>query len=345
MMQFTAEQIAAFVGGRVIGNPSVQVHDVSPIEDGKQGTLSYVTEEKYLPHLATTAASVVLVTESLLSTLDFRLSTKATIVAVENARQAIGQLLQGVSEFLRPRKQGVEQPAFIAEGVSLPDDCYIGAFAYIGHNVKLGKGVQIYPQAYIGDHVTIGDNTIIYAGVKIYDHCQVGKDCIIHSGCVIGADGFGFEPDANGINHKIPQIGSVIIADDVELGANTTVDRAMMGNTYVGPNTKVDNLVQIAHNVQVGDSSFLCAQVGIAGSTTIGKHCILAGQVGVAGHITVADNVICGAQTGVAGSIRQPGQYQGSPAIDAMNWRRSSVVFKNLPDMQRDVNNLKKNAQ
>lgn len=342
MMQFTAEQIAAFVGGKVIGTPSVQVHDVSPIEDSKEGTLSYVTEAKYLPSLASAGASVVLISEDLYSEA---LATSATVILVPNARQAIGQLLQGVSEFLRPRKQGVEQPAFIAEGVSLPYDCYIGAFAYIGHNVKLGKGVQIYPQAYIGDHVTIGDNTIIYAGVKIYDHCQVGKDCIIHSGCVIGADGFGFEPDANGINHKIPQIGSVIIADDVELGANTTVDRAMMGNTYVGPNTKVDNLVQIAHNVQVGDSSFLCAQVGIAGSTTIGKHCILAGQVGVAGHITVADNVICGAQTGVAGSIRKPGQYQGSPAIDAMNWRRSSVVFKNLPDMQRDVNNLKKNAQ
>ena len=345
MMQFTAEQIAAFVGGKVIGDPSVQVHDVSPIEDGKEGTLSYITDAKYLPHLATTQSSVILVTDSLLSTFDFRLSTKATIVAVANARQAIGQLLQGVSEFLRPRKQGVEQPVFIADGVKLPEDAYVGAFAYIGQNVKLGKGVQIYPQTYIGDHVTIGDNTIIYAGVKIYDHCQIGKDCIIHSGCVIGADGFGFEPDANGINHKIPQIGSVIIADDVELGANTTVDRAMMGNTYVGPNTKVDNLVQIAHNVQVGDSSFLCAQVGIAGSTTIGKHCILAGQVGVAGHITVVDNVICGAQTGVAGSIRKPGQYQGSPAIDAMNWRRSSIVFKNLPDMQRDVNTLKKNAQ
>ncbi len=342
MMQFTAEQIAAFVGGRVIGAPKVEVHDVSSIEAGKEGTLSYVTDAKYLPHLATTAASVVLLSKELYSET---LATSATLILVENARQAIGQLLQGVSEILRPKKQGVEQPVYIANGVSVPEDCYIGAFAYIGQHVKLGKGVQIYPQAYIGDHVTIGDNTIIYAGVKIYDYCQIGKDCIIHSGCVIGADGFGFEPDANGVNHKIPQIGSVIIADDVELGANTTVDRAMMGNTYVGPNTKVDNLVQIAHNVQVGDSSFLCAQVGIAGSTTIGKHCILAGQVGVAGHITVADNVICGAQTGVAGSIRQAGQYQGSPAIDAMNWRRSSIVFKNLPDMQRDVNNLKKNAQ
>jgi UDP-3-O-[3-hydroxymyristoyl] glucosamine N-acyltransferase len=249
-------------------------------------------------------------------------------------------LLQGVSEFLRPRKHGVEQPAFVAEGTTLPDDTYIGAFAYIGKGVKLGKGVQIYPQAYIGDYTAIGDNTVIYSGVKIYDHCTIGRDCIIHSGCVIGADGFGFEPDAQGVNRKIPQIGTVVIEDDVEIGANTTIDRAMMGETRVRKNVKIDNLVQVAHNVQVGESTFLCAQVGIAGSTSLGHHCIMAGQVGVAGHISVADQVICGAQTGVAGSIRQAGQYQGSPAIDAMNWRRSSVVFKHLPELQRELQQL-----
>lgn len=341
-MKFTAQQIAAFVGGEVIGNPSVEVHDVSPIEQGLAGTLSYVTDQRFMPALAGTGASVVLLTRDL---YDASLTCSATLILVPNARQAIGQLLQGVAEFLRPRKKGVEQPSHIDESVALPDDAYIGAFAYIGKGVKLGKGVQIYPQAYIGDYTTIGDNTIIYSGVKIYDHCTVGRDCIIHSGCVIGADGFGFEPDAEGINRKIPQIGVVVIEDDVEIGANTTIDRAMMGETRVKTNVKIDNLVQVAHNVQVGESTFLCSQVGIAGSSSVGKHCILAGQVGVANRVSVADNVICGAQAGVAGSIRQAGTYQGSPAMDAGNWRRAAVVFKYLPDMRRDIDELKKQSK
>jgi UDP-3-O-[3-hydroxymyristoyl] glucosamine N-acyltransferase len=336
-MQFTAQQIAAFVSGEIIGSPEVQIHDVSPIEQGIAGTLSYVTDQRFLPALASTKASVVLLTRDL---YDPSLTTAATLILVPNARQAMGQLLQGVAEFLRPRRQGIEQPSFVAEGVAIPEDAYVGAFAYIGKGVKIGKGVQIYPQTFIGDYTQIADNTIIYSGVKIYDHCTIGKDCIIHSGCVIGADGFGFEPDAEGVNRKIPQVGTVVIEDDVEIGANTTIDRAMMGETRVKKNAKIDNLVQVAHNVQVGDSTFLCAQVGIAGSTTVGKHCILAGQVGVANRLTVADNVVCGAQTGVASSIRQAGQYQGSPAIDAMNWRRSSVVFKNLPEIQRQLNQL-----
>lgn len=336
-MQFTAQQIAAFVSGEIIGSPEVQIHDVSPIEQGIAGTLSYVTDQRFLPALASTKASVVLLTRDL---YDPSLTTAATLILVPNARQAMGQLLQGVAEFLRPRRQGIEQPSFVAQGVAIPEDAYVGAFAYIGKGVKIGKGVQIYPQTFIGDYTQIADNTIIYSGVKIYDHCTIGKDCIIHSGCVIGADGFGFEPDAEGVNRKIPQIGTVVIEDDVEIGANTTIDRAMMGETRVKKNAKIDNLVQVAHNVQVGDSTFLCAQVGIAGSTTVGKHCILAGQVGVANRLTVADNVVCGAQTGVASSIRQAGQYQGSPAIDAMNWRRSSVVFKNLPEIQRQLNQL-----
>lgn len=341
-MQFTAQQIAAFVSGEIIGSAEVTVNDVSPIEQGKPGTLSYVTDQRFLPALATTEASVVLLTRDL---YDTSVTCKATLILVPNARQAIGTLLQGVAEFMRPRKTGVEQPAFVDASVTLPEDAYIGAFAYIGKGVRLGKGVQIYPQAYIGDYTTIGDNTIIYSSVKVYDHCTVGRDCIIHSGCVIGADGFGFEPDEQGVNHKIPQIGTVVIEDDVEIGANTTIDRAMIGETRVKKNVKIDNLVQVAHNVQVGESTFLCAQVGIAGSTTMGHHCIMAGQVGVAGHITVADQVICGAQTGVAGSIRKAGQYQGSPAIDAMNWRRSSVVFKHLPEVQQQLNQLTKNKE
>ncbi len=338
-MQFTAQQIAAFVSGEIIGQADVTINDVSPIEQGRPNTLSYVTDQRFLPALAGTEASVVLLTRDL---YDASLSTKATLILVPNARQAIGLLLQGVAEFLRPRKKGVEQPSFIAEGVSVPDDAYVGAFAYIGKGVQIGQGVQIYPQAYIGDYTRIGDNTVIYSGVKIYDHCTVGKDCIIHSGCVIGADGFGFEPDAEGVNHKIPQIGSVTIEDDVEIGANTTIDRAMMGETRVKKNAKIDNLVQVAHNVQVGESTFLCAQSGIAGSTTVGKHCILAGQAGIANRVTIADNVVLGAKAGAVGSIRQAGQYQGMPAIDAMAWKRASIVFKSLPELQRQINQLTK---
>ena len=338
-MQFTAQQIAAFVSGEIIGQADVTINDVSPIEQGRPNTLSYVTDQRFLPALAGTEASVVLLTRDL---YDASLSTNATLILVPNARQAIGILLQGVAEFLRPRKKGIEQPSFIAEGVSVPDDAYVGAFAYIGKGVQIGQGVQIYPQAYIGDYTRIGDNTVIYSGVKIYDHCTVGKDCIIHSGCVIGADGFGFEPDAEGVNQKIPQIGNVIIEDDVEIGANTTIDRAMMGETRVKKNAKIDNLVQVAHNVQVGESTFLCAQSGIAGSTTVGKHCILAGQAGIANRVTIADNVVLGAKAGAVGSIRQAGQYQGMPAIDAMAWKRASIVFKSLPELQRQINQLTK---
>ena len=254
----------------------------------------------------------------------------------------MGQLLHLVAKAMNPVRRGVEQPSFVSEGVSVPDDAYIGAFAYIGRNVRLGKGVQIYPNVFIGDNVTIGDNTILYAGVKIYYNCVIGANCIMHAGVVVGSDGFGFEPDAQGVNQKIPQIGNVIIKDDVEIGANTTIDRAMMGSTIIRRNAKLDNLVQVAHNVEVGESTFLCAQVGIAGSSKIGKHCILAGQVGVAGHIEITDNCIFGAQTGIPNSIRKPGTYMGYPAIDAATWRRSVVGFKQLPDLLKKVNDLAK---
>ena len=240
----------------------------------------------------------------------------------------MGQLLQLVSKAMNPAKKGIEQPSFVGEGVDVPADAYVGAFAYVGKNVKLGKGVQIYPHVYIGDNVTIGDGTVLYDGVKIYAHCKVGAQCILHAGVVVGSDGFGFEPDAQGVNQKIPQIGNVIIEDDVEIGANTTIDRAMMGATIIHRNVKIDNLVQIAHNVEVGESTFLCAQVGIAGSTKVGKHCVLAGQVGVAGHLEIADNCVFGAQSGIPGNIRKPGMYMGYPAIDAATWRRAVVRFK-----------------
>lgn len=339
-MEFSAKQIAMLLGGKLYGDGDKKVSDVSPIESATEGKLCFLCDEKYMPYLAETKASVVLVTAALLG--DKTPESQAAVIAVENARGAMAQLLQLVAKAMNPARRGIEQPAYISEGVEVPEDAYIGAFAYIGKNVRLGKGVQIYPQVYIGDNVQIGDNTILYAGARVYYNCVVGANCILHAGVVVGADGFGFEPDAQGVNQKIPQIGNVVIEDDVEIGANSTVDRAMMGSTRIHKNVKIDNLVQVAHNVEVGESTFMCAQVGVAGSTKIGSHCILAGQAGVAGHIEIADRCVFGAQAGVAGSVRKPGMYQGSPAIDAMNWRRSSVGFKQLPDLMRRINELEK---
>lgn len=314
------------------GNSRAMVSDVAPIEQAEAGHLSFVTEEKYLPYLGNTKAGVVLITRSLvegkIAFPDGEGKAGGAFILVENARGAMGQLLQIVSKAMNPPRKGVEQPSFVAEGVEIPEDAYIGAFAYIGANVRLGKGVQIYPNAYIGEDSVIGDNTVVYAGVKIYARSRIGANCILHAGVVVGGDGFGFEPDAQGVNQKIPQIGNVIIEDDVEIGANTTIDRAMMGSTVIRRNAKIDNLVQIAHNVEVGESTFLCAQVGIAGSTKIGRHCVLAGQVGVAGHIEIADNCVFGAQSGVPNSVRKPGTYMGYPAIEAGLWRRAVVRFK-----------------
>ncbi len=337
-MEFSAQQIAMLLGGKIMGDANRKVSDVGPIESAHEGQLSFLCDAKYLPHLSQTGASVVLMTDSIV----FEGETNATIIRVENARAAMGQLLALVAKAMNPAKQGIEQPCFVSEGVVVPEDAYIGAFAYIGKNVQLGKGVQIYPHTYIGDNVKIGDNTILYSGVKIYYNCVVGKDCILHAGVVVGSDGFGFEPDAKGVNQKLPQIGNIIIEDDVEIGANTTVDRAMMGSTIIRRNAKLDNLVQVAHNVEIGESTFMCAQVGVAGSTKVGGHCILAGQVGVAGHITIADNCIFGAQSGIANNVKKSGMYQGSPAIDAMNWRRSIVGFKNLPDIMKRLQELEK---
>ncbi len=337
-MEFSAQQIAMLLGGKITGDANRKVSDVGSIETAKEGQLTFLCDAKYITHLPSTNASVVLMTDS----IPFEGDTQATIIRVENARAAMGQLLALVAKAMNPAKQGIEQPCFISEGVAIPEDAYIGAFAYIGKNVRLGKGVQIYPHTYIGDNVKIGDNTILYSGVKVYYNCIIGQDCILHAGVVIGSDGFGFEPDAKGINQKLPQIGNVIIEDDVEIGANTTVDRAMMGSTIIRRNAKLDNLVQVAHNVEIGESTFMCAQVGVAGSTKVGSHCILAGQVGVAGHITIADNCVFGAQSGIANHVKKPGMYQGSPIIDAMNWRRSVVGFKQLPDIMKRLQELEK---
>ena len=340
-MEFSAQQIAMLLGGKITGDANRKVSDVGSIESAHEGQLTFLCDAKYLPHLSSTGASVVLMTDS----IPFEGETNATLIRVENARAAMGQLLTLVAKAMNPPKQGVEQPSFISEGVTIPENAYIGAFAYIGKNVQLGKGVQIYPHTYIGDNVKIGDNTILYSGVKVYYNSVIGKDCILHAGVVIGSDGFGFEPDAKGVNQKLPQIGNVIIEDDVEIGANSTVDRAMMGATIIRRNAKLDNLVQVAHNVEIGESTFMCAQVGVAGSTKIGAHCILAGQVGVAGHITVTDNCVFGAQSGIANHVKKAGMYQGSPVIDAMNWRRSVVGFKQLPELMKKLQELEKKIQ
>lgn len=331
-MEFSAQQIAGLLGGALYGNANAMVRDVAPIEQAQAHHLSFITDEKYLPYLTTSKAGVILITRSVVEGKvtfpEGEGKAGGAVILVDNARGAMGQLLSLVSKAMNPPKQGIEHPCCISEGVQVPADAYIGAFAYIGKNVRLGKGVQIYPNVYIGDNVTIGDHTVLYAGVRVYAHCVIGKDCILHAGVVVGSDGFGFEPDAQGVNQKIPQIGNVIIEDDVEIGANTTIDRAMMGSTIIRKNAKIDNLVQIAHNVEIGEGTFCCAQVGIAGSTKIGKHCVLAGQVGVAGHIEIADNCMFGAQSGVPGNVRKPGVYMGYPAIDAATWRRAVVRFK-----------------
>jgi len=321
------------LGGEIIGDKSRMVGNVAGLEVAKAGDLCFLGDDKYLPYLTTTQASVVLISRG----IAYEGETSATLIRVENARGAMAQLLSAVAEVLNPKRRGIEQPAYITEGVAVPEDAYIGAMAYIGRNVRLGKGVQIYPQVYIGDNVVIGDNTILYPGVKIYYNCQVGKDCILHAGVVIGSDGFGFEPDAQGIYHKVPQIGVVVIEDDVEIGANTTIDRAMMGETRIKKNTKLDNLIQIGHNVQVGESTVLCAQVGVAGSSTIGNHCMLTGQVGVAGHINIVDGCVFGGQSGVTGNIKKPGMYIGTPAIEAGVGRRVMAVMKHLPEMWEKI--------
>jgi UDP-3-O-[3-hydroxymyristoyl] glucosamine N-acyltransferase len=340
-MEFSAQQIAMLLGGKVTGDADRKVSDIGSIENAKEGQLTFLCDAKYINHLPTTNASVVLMTES----IDFEGETNATIIRVENARAAMGQLLSLVAKAINPAKQGVEQPSFVSEGVVIPEDAYIGAFAYIGKNVQLGKGVQIYPHTYIGDNVKIGDNTIVYAGVKIYYNCAVGKDCILHAGAVIGADGFGFLPKPDGTFDKIPQLGNVIIEDNVEIGANTCVDRAKTDSTIIRKGVKLDNLIQIGHNVEIGENTVSSAQTGIAGTTKVGHNCFLAGQVGIADHLTIGNYVKIGSQSGLDKDVPDGEIRFGSPALPGINYHRSFAVFKTLPELQRRVAALEKAAK
>lgn len=339
-MEFTAKQIAEFIQGTVEGNENATVNTFAKIEEGVPGAISFLSNPKYIHYIYETKSSIVLIDND----LHLEKDVDTTLIRVPNAYEAVAKLLS-LYEMSKPKKKGVDPLAFIASSAKIADDCYIAPFAYIGENVIIGKGTQVYPHATIYDNITIGENCIIYPNVSIYHGCKIGNNVILHSGCVIGADGFGFAPTENGYD-KIPQIGIVTIEDNVEIGANTCVDRSTMGSTYIRKGVKLDNLVQIAHNVEVGENTVMSAQVGVAGSTKIGKWCMFGGQVGIAGHAVIGDKVFSGAQAGIAGSIRKGHvTVQGTPAIDSKNFARSSVVYKNLPEMYANVNRLTKEVE
>ena len=338
-MEFSAQQIADFLHGEIIGDNQVKVNNLSKIEEGKPGTLTFLANPKYTHHIYTTQASIVLVNRD----FEPEQKIKATLIKVDDAYSCLAQLLNLVNQ-ARPEKKGIDKDTCIAASATISQSVYIGAFAYVSENVKVGENVKIYPQVYIGDNVTIGDNTILYPGVKIYHDCVIGKNCIIHAGAVIGADGFGFAPH-NGTYVKIAQIGNVIIEDQVEIGANTTIDRATMGSTIVRKGAKLDNLIQVAHNVEIGENTVMAAQVGVAGSTKRGSHCMVGGQVGFAGHITIGDRVNIGAQSGIPNHVSSDASILGYPAVPAREFARSTVMIKKLPELNQTVKQLQKEIE
>ena len=339
-MEFTAKQIAEFIQGTVEGDENATVHTFAKIEEGVPGAISFLSNPKYTHYLYDTQSSIVLVDKA----LKLEKETKATLIRVDNAYDAVAKLLT-LYEMSKPKKKGIDPLAYIAPTAQIGEDCYIAPFAYVGENVRIGKGTQIYPHTTVYDHASVGENCILYPNVSVYHDCKVGNRVILHSGCVIGADGFGFAPTPHGYD-KIPQIGIVTIEDDVEIGANTCVDRSTMGSTYIRKGVKLDNLVQVAHNVEVGAHTVMSAQVGVAGSTKIGQWCMFGGQVGIAGHAVIGDQVRSGAQAGIAGSIRKGhATVQGSPAIEAKNFARTRVLFKNRPEMYSDLNRMKKEIE
>ncbi len=339
-MEFTAKQIAEFIQGRVEGNLETTVHTFAKIEEGIPGAISFLSNPKYTHYLYESQSSIILVDNKLI----LEKPVKATLIRVDNPYEAVAKLLT-LYEAAKPRKTGIDPLAFVAPTATVGENCYIAPFAYVGEHAVIGNNTQIYPHATVYDHASVGDDSILYPNVSVYHHCKVGSRVILHAGCVIGADGFGFAPTAEGYS-KIPQIGIVSIEDDVEIGANSCVDRSTMGSTVIRHGVKLDNLVQIGHNVEVGENTVMSAQVGVAGSTKIGKWCMFGGQVGIAGHAVIGDEVHSGAQAGIAGSIRKGHvTVQGSPAIDAKNFARSSVVYKNLPEMYSEFNRMKKEIE
>lgn len=337
-MEFSAIQIATFLSGTVEGNPEVKVYNVAKIEEGAPGMLSFLANPKYSQYLYTTKSSIVLINN------DFELQDKvsATLIRVPDAYAAFAQLLGLYQQFIQS-KAGVSSLSFISKDATYGEDVYIGEFAFIGERAKIGNRVKIYPQTYIGDDVVIGDDTVIYAGAKLYAQTVVGNSCILHSGCVIGADGFGFAPQEDGSYNKIPQIGNVVLGNNVEIGANTCVDCATMGSTRIQDGVKLDNLIQIAHNVEIGKNTAIAAQTGVSGSTKLGSNCVVAGQVGFVGHISIADRTKIGAQSGILGSVKNEGEeLMGSPAIKLRDYLRMSVYTKNIEKLAKRVEELER---
>ena len=340
-MNFTAQDIAEFLNGEVDGDGSISVNNVSRIEEGKSGTLSFLANPKYEHYIYSTQSSIVLVNK------DFKAEKEitATLIRVDDAYQSLAKLLE-MYEQSKPQKIGIEEPSYVSKTAQLGEKIYVGAFAYIGSNVKIGNNVKIYPHSYVGDNVVIGDNTVLNSGVKIYENCKIGAECIFHSGVVIGGDGFGFASSSANDYKKVPQVGNVIIEDHVEIGANTCVDRATMGSTIIRKGVKLDNLIQVAHNVEIDENTVIASQTGIAGSTKLGKNCMIGGQVGFIGHITIADEVKIAAQSGIGRSIKKKGEVlQGSPAFEFGPYQKSYVLFKNLPKMREQILDLEKKVK
>jgi UDP-3-O-[3-hydroxymyristoyl] glucosamine N-acyltransferase len=336
-MKFTARIIADFIKGEIIGNPDEVVTDISRIEEGRKGTLAFLANPKYEKYLYSTGASIVLINKD----LQVNGQLNSTIIRVDNAYDAFTSLLELYSKSV-PEKIGIEQPSFVDPTAKIGEKVYIGAFAYIGAGATIGNNVKIYPQTYIGDFTEIKANTIIYSGVRIYHGCLIGSDCIIHSGSVIGADGFGFVQQPDQQYRKIPQVGNVIIEDLVEIGSNVTIDRATMGSTIIRSGSKFDNLIQIGHNVEVGENTVIVSQAGVAGSTKVGSNCMIGGQVGLAGHLKIGDNVKIGAQSGVSNNLKNGETVLGSPALDVTKQIKAMIVYKSLPEMSKKLAELEK---
>jgi len=336
-MKFTANQIAEILEGDVEGNPEVKVNTLSKIEEGEEGSLTFLSNPKYTSFIYTTNASIVIVDKDFVPEKPI----KTTLIKVDNAYKAFSKLLQYYNQ-VKLHKVGIETPNFIDKTAKLGEDVYIGAFAYIGKNVVLGNRVKIYPNTYIGDNVKIDDDTTIFSGAKIYSETEIGKNCNINAGVVIGCDGFGFAPDNNGVFSAVPQIGKVIIQDNVDIGALTTIDRATLGATIIRKGVKLDNQIQVAHNVEIGENTVIASQTGIAGSTKIGKNCMIGGQVGFVGHLTIGDHVKIQAQSGIGRNLKEGAVVQGSPAFNYSDWNKSYVHFKNFGKIEKRITELEK---
>lgn len=340
-MEFTAATIAGFLKGEIEGNPDIKVNTVAKIEEGHEGALSFLANPKYEHYIYSTGSSIVLVNKNFVPSEKI----KATLIRVENAYEAFASLLRLVDQS-RPRKKGIHPTAIIETTAKIGSDIYIGPYAYIGENCILGDGCSVYPHVYIGDNTKLGKNCTINPGVKIYHDCLVGEGCIIHAGTVIGSDGFGFAPQSESEYLKIPQLGNVIIEDHVEIGANVTIDRATMGSTIIRKGVKLDNLIQIGHNVEVGENTVMAAQTGIAGSTKVGKNCMFGGQVGIAGHNKIANGTKIGAQAGILGDVKEENTIiLGTPAIGYKQFLKSSVIFKKLPELKIKIDTLEKEIE